>query len=82
MKANKLLLTAVTPLLLASTAFSNEIELGKPVLMGQEPVKVRQYDSASKTWIEVDGYGYTFMIYLLNKSDGVVTVVTDGLSQH
>jgi hypothetical protein len=81
MKPNILLLTAIIPFLLASTLFSNEIEVGKPVLMGQVPVKVRKYDSAAQAWAEVDGYGYAFMIYLLNQSDDVVTVVTGGLSQ-
>ena len=67
--------------LLTSFLHAQEIEVAKPVLLGKVPVKVRQYDKSTKEWIEVDGLGYSFIIYLKNISDKQLAVVTDGLSR-
>jgi len=49
--------------------------------MSNVPVKIKKYDSTTKTWEEADGYGYAFMFYLKNVSEKPLTVVTDGLSR-
>lgn len=64
-----------------SSVFSQDVFVSKPVLMGNVPAKVKKYDSATKTWIEADGFGYAFMFYLKNVSEEPITVVTDGLSR-
>lgn len=73
-----LLLVAISGI---CVAFSQDVFVSKPVLMGNVPAKVKKYDSTTKTWGEADGYGYAFMFYLKNVSDKPLTVVTDGLSR-
>ena len=55
--------------------------MSTPVLVGKVPVKVRKYDNTAKTWGEVDGFKYNFMVYLKNISEKPLTVVTDSLDQ-
>jgi extradiol dioxygenase family protein len=74
-------LTILIALLLTPFLHAQDLEVSKPVLFAKAPVKVKQYDLTNKKWIEVDGYGYSFMFHLKNISDKQLTVATDGLSQ-
>lgn len=64
-----------------SSVFSQDVFVSKPVLMGNVPAKVKKYDSTTKTWIEANGYGYSFMFFLKNISEQQITMVTDGLTR-
>jgi hypothetical protein len=67
--------------LLAPLLNAQEIVVAKPVMIGKVPTKVRQFDKSTKTWAEVDGFGYRFFVFLKNASDKPLTVVTDSLSE-
>lgn len=73
----------VTSLVFLLTSFlhAQEIEVSKPFLLGKVPAKTRQFDSTARKWIEVEGLGYSFVVYLKNISDKPLTVATKGLSQ-
>lgn len=78
---NPLLLATPLIILLSPLAVAQEIQVAKPVMIAKAPVKVRHFDKATRSWSEVDGFGYGFLVYLKNASDKPLTVVTDGLSQ-
>ncbi len=75
------ILLLATTLLPFFSAWAQEIQVSTPVLMGKGPVKIQKYDNAAKTWGEVDGFGYSFVVYLKNISEKPLTVVTASLSQ-
>jgi len=60
----KLIRIVTSVFLLTSFLHAQEIEVAKPVFFGNPSVKVREYDKASKQWVEVDGFRYSFIVYL------------------